>query len=91
MVTGPSRPEGNSAMFGAMLDTLVLVRRMAGGKAASPMRRLGQRLITSISSRLPCSLTASAISTRQGAVQTTPRSRPLRRTRAMFLTVPRSR
>ena len=89
--TGPSRPEDSRGEFFLNFVTLVFVSRSAGGNAESPMRRLGQRFITSTSSLFPVGLTASVISTLHGAVHTTPRSLPLRRMWATFLTRLRSR
>jgi hypothetical protein len=52
-ITGPSRPEGRRGESFLNFLTLVTVNCLSGGGFASPIRRLGQRFATSISSVLP--------------------------------------
>jgi len=57
---------------------------------SSPTKRLRQRFATVISRMFPFTLIAPETSTRQGDVQSIPRSRPFRRTPARFFTCPTS-
>ncbi len=89
-VTGPSRPDSIRGVVFVSFVMLVRVSHFSGGRDWSPMMRLGQKLTTSISRRLPVGWIAPVTSTRKGGVQSTPRFLPLRRTSANSLTLPKS-
>lgn len=88
--TGPNNPDGLNAAF-LSGDSITLVRRSFSGSAASPVRRLCQVLVTSISIRLLVRFNKPVISTCWFSVQNRSSCLPLRVTLARAEYFPKSR